>query len=60
VNAAIADGTLDAARFRSYLKLQRELRAVARKNDARLRQDERRKWKQVAVAMKARERYLRK
>ncbi|HKC18945.1 MAG TPA: ribosome small subunit-dependent GTPase A [Candidatus Dormibacteraeota bacterium] len=51
--------SVDPARLQSYRKLQRELLAVARKSDARLRQDERRKWKQVAVANRARERYLR-
>jgi ribosome biogenesis GTPase / thiamine phosphate phosphatase len=60
IKAAILAGNLDLERFRSYLKLQRELRAVARKNDARLRQDERRKWRQIAVANRARERYLRR
>lgn len=39
-------------RLRSYRKLQRELRAVAAKSDARLRQEDRKKWKQIAVAQK--------
>jgi ribosome biogenesis GTPase / thiamine phosphate phosphatase len=60
IKAAIVAGDLDLDRFRGYRKLQRELRAVARKNDARLRQDERRKWRQIAVANRARERYLRR
>ncbi len=59
VKEAIVEGTLDAARLSSYRKLQRELRAVAAKSDARLRADERRKWKQITVANRARERYLR-
>lgn len=59
VKAAIDAGSLDGARLRSYQKLKRELRAIAARSDARLRQDERRKWKQIAVANKARERYLR-
>ncbi|HEV2216498.1 MAG TPA: ribosome small subunit-dependent GTPase A, partial [Candidatus Dormibacteraeota bacterium] len=50
IRAAIADGTLDGGRFRSYLKLQRELRAVAAKSDARLRAEGRRKWKQISLA----------
>ena len=54
VKAALAAGSLDAARFRSYLKLQRELRAVAAKTDARIRLEERRKWKQIAIAAKVR------
>ncbi len=60
VKAAIAAGTLAAARLESYRKLQRELRAVAAKSDARLRADERRKWKQISSANRARERYLRR
>ncbi|MGA7911476.1 MAG: ribosome small subunit-dependent GTPase A [Candidatus Dormiibacterota bacterium] len=59
IKAALAAGSLDAGRLHSYRKLQRELRAIAARSDARLRQDERRKWKQIAVANKARERYLR-
>lgn len=60
VKAALADGSLDPGRLGSYRKLQRELRAVAARSDARLRADERRKWKQIAVANRARERYLRR
>jgi ribosome biogenesis GTPase len=59
VKEAIVEGALDAGRLASYRKLQRELRAVAAKSDARLRADERRKWKQISVANKVRERYLR-
>jgi ribosome biogenesis GTPase len=43
VRAALADGTLDAARWDSYQKLQRELYALALRQDARLRSDERKK-----------------
>lgn len=60
IKEALHDGTLEAGRFQSYRKLQRELRAVAARSDARLRGSERRKWKQIAVANKARERYLRR
>lgn len=52
INAAIATGSLDPERFRSYRKLQRELRAVAAKSDARLRAEDRKKWKQIAMASK--------
>jgi ribosome biogenesis GTPase len=52
--------SIDPARLQSYRKLQRELLAVARKSDARLRRDERRKWKQIAIASRARDRYLRR
>ena len=58
IAAMVADaGTLDAARFRSYRKLQRELRAVAAKTDARIRIEERKKWKQISVANKVRVRF---
>jgi ribosome biogenesis GTPase / thiamine phosphate phosphatase len=42
VRAALADGTLPAVRWESYRKLQRELRALALKHDARLRSEARR------------------
>src|ERR1700680_1159389 len=56
IKAALEAGTLDAGRFRSYRKLQRELRAVAAKSDARIRIEERKKWKQISVANKVRTR----
>jgi ribosome biogenesis GTPase len=58
VNAAIGRGELDVARLQSYRKLQRELRAVAARSDARLRTEERRKWKQIAVDNKVRSRLI--
>jgi ribosome biogenesis GTPase len=45
VRAAIADGLLEAERFDSYLKLQRELRALELKKDARLRSEARKEWR---------------
>ena len=60
IKAAIASGELDPARLESYRKLQRELRAVAARSDARLRSEERRKWKQIAVDNKVRSRLIRK
>jgi ribosome biogenesis GTPase len=54
IKAALAEGTLDNARFQSYRKLQRELRAIAAKTDARIRMEERKKWKQIAIASKVR------
>jgi ribosome biogenesis GTPase / thiamine phosphate phosphatase len=56
IKVAIADGSLDVARFDSYCKLQRELRAIGAKSDARIRIEERRKWKQIAMAGRARAR----
>ena len=48
VRAALADGTLDHARFASYRKLERELAAMERKLDARVRSEERKKWRRFA------------
>lgn len=50
IRSALATGALDAGRWNSYRKLQRELRAVAAKSDARLRAEDRKKWKQIAQA----------
>jgi ribosome biogenesis GTPase / thiamine phosphate phosphatase len=52
IRAAMDGGRLDPERYRSYRKLQRELRAVAAKSDARLRAEDRKKWKQIATAAK--------
>jgi ribosome biogenesis GTPase / thiamine phosphate phosphatase len=54
IKAALANGSLEEVRFQSYRKLQRELRAVAAKTDARIRLEERKKWKQIAIASKVR------
>ena len=56
IKEALSAGTLDAARFQSYVKLQRELRFVASKSDVRLRLEERKKWKQIITAAKVRTR----
>jgi ribosome biogenesis GTPase len=53
VKAAITNGSLDPGRLQSYRKLQRELRAVAAKTDARIRNEIRKKWKQISVAGRA-------
>jgi ribosome biogenesis GTPase len=44
VKAALADGSLPADRWESYLKLQRELARLERKLDPRLQSEERKKW----------------
>ncbi|WP_312112032.1 ribosome small subunit-dependent GTPase A [Brevibacillus reuszeri] len=54
VRGAIEDGTLEKARFDSYLKLQRELAHLARKEDARLKAAEKDKWKKINVEMRQR------
>ena len=44
MKAALASGELAVPRYESWLKLQRELRAIAIRSDARLRREEKRKW----------------
>jgi ribosome biogenesis GTPase / thiamine phosphate phosphatase len=44
VQAALASGELSRDRHHSWIKLQRELRAIAMRTDARLRREEKRKW----------------
>lgn len=56
IKSALARGSLDAARLHSYRKLQRELRAVAAKTDARIRLEDRKKWKQITLAARTRTR----
>ena len=45
VQAGIEDGSLEAERFDSYIKLQRELRALEIRKDARLRSETRKEWR---------------
>jgi len=56
IKSALADGSLDPGRFKSYRKLTRELRAVAAKTDARIRIEDRKKWKQITMAARTRTR----
>jgi ribosome biogenesis GTPase len=48
VRAALADGSLPQVRWESYRKLQRELRALAVKQDARLRSESRKERRRFA------------
>jgi ribosome biogenesis GTPase len=52
VQAAIAAGSLSAERFDSYLKLQRELRALEVRKDARLRSEARKEWRRRHKSMR--------
>jgi ribosome biogenesis GTPase / thiamine phosphate phosphatase len=52
VRGALEDGSLDADRFASYRKVQRELRAIKVRADVRLQIDERRKWKAIHKRVK--------
>jgi ribosome biogenesis GTPase / thiamine phosphate phosphatase len=53
VQAALKNGTLDNERYQSYLKLQRELAYLARKEDVHLRLQEKAKWKQLHMQMRS-------
>ena len=54
VQASIDAGDLSAARMESWHKLQRELAFQARRTDARLRAEERAKWKAITKAHRGR------
>ncbi len=43
----LSDGTIDADRYQNYVKLQRELAYLARREDERLKSAERNKWKKL-------------
>jgi len=45
VRAALTDGTLAPDRWESYLNLERELQHLERRQDKRLQNEEKRKWK---------------
>jgi ribosome biogenesis GTPase len=57
VQAALGDGSLPRERYASWQKLQRELRSIAIRADARLRKEERKRWQQVTREARARTRY---
>jgi ribosome biogenesis GTPase len=48
IQQALADGALDAARYASYLKLQREQAHLAARRQRNARLEEKRKWKKIA------------
>lgn len=56
VKEALANGSLDEARWRSYAKQQAELAAVARRKDRRLASENARRWKLLTKDAKARSR----
>jgi ribosome biogenesis GTPase / thiamine phosphate phosphatase len=57
VQEALATGELDPGRYASYLKLQRELRAIERRASTRLRREEKQRWKARARESRAARRY---
>lgn len=52
VQAALIAGEIDAARWRSYLKLRREMRHAAAQVDPNLRRTEKERWKKLCSAVK--------
>jgi ribosome biogenesis GTPase len=50
IRRALGDGTLSQERWTSYTKLQREIRALEIRKDARLRSEERKKWAKFSKA----------
>jgi ribosome biogenesis GTPase len=57
VQEALASGALDPDRYASYLKLQRELRAIERRSNARLHREEKQRWRARARESRAARRY---
>jgi ribosome biogenesis GTPase / thiamine phosphate phosphatase len=54
VRAALESGDLPERRWASYLKLQREARFMAMRHDARLRAEERSRWKRITKDYRSR------
>jgi ribosome biogenesis GTPase len=52
VQEALASGEIDEARWRSYLKLRRELRHAAAQVDPNLRRTEKERWKKLCSSVK--------
>lgn len=52
ITAALADGSLEPARLAAWRKLQRELRHLAGRQDARIRAEDEAKWKAIHKEMR--------
>ena len=57
VKAALASGELPVERHASWLKLQRELRSIELRHNARLRKEERKRWTQLSRDARTRTRH---
>jgi ribosome biogenesis GTPase len=57
VQGALDSGSLDAGRWASYLKLQRELRAIEARSSTRLQLELKRRWRQRARETRRARRY---
>jgi ribosome biogenesis GTPase len=53
VQEAIDEGSLDEARYQSYVKLQKELAFLERKNNKRAQLAEKDKWKKITTSVKS-------
>jgi len=58
IREALADGSLPAERWESYVKLQRELAHLERKMDPRRRAEERKKWAAISKSNRIRKKIL--
>lgn len=52
IQQALSDGSLEQARYASYVKLQREIRYLEQKTNKQAQLAETRKWKQVSKQLK--------
>jgi len=52
IRRALNDGALSEERWTSYKKLQREIRALEIRKDARLRSEQRKKWAKFSRSRK--------
>ena len=57
VQEALESGALDAARYASYRRLERELRAIEIRSSSRLRREAKKRWRQRAREARAERRY---
>lgn len=54
VNSALEEGTLDRGRYNNYIKLQKELAYLSRKEDQKAQLAEKEKWKKIHKEFKQR------
>jgi ribosome biogenesis GTPase len=52
VRAALDDGSLDPGRFRNYIKMQKEIRYLALRQDSNAAHAEKLRWKKIAMLQK--------
>lgn len=52
IKNALSDGRLDQKRYDSYLKLQKELAYLDRKNNKKAQLEEKKKWKKISMGLR--------